>query len=393
VCQFSVQGHIHVSASVSLRQNQKSPGWWATSRGFSSPVAAWVFCRAAFLVIRSMKILWAAPALAKIKAITKPPEKHSSDCSRRLGAESLQNIQLTGRVCRLHAFQYIPTVFTLATRMPEFFHHRHQGWEQSMVYFVRRYPLQLALAFLLGLISSQVLAQAESRTYQLNNRPGDDVAVQIRELYQGSPVTVTARGQQLVVRGEPPLLEEIGRLVETLDVAPVQVRITVRSRTDSGGKRSGAGISASNGQAGISAERRVTSTGSAQERSVIMQDGQSAHITSGQVRTIPVAVRGGRNPAAFLQQVETRSGFLVSPQVISDQAVELSIVSFEEEPANLDGYETEAVVTIRRVEPGQWVTLGSTATRSTQERSGITYQVNSSRSENRSFEVRVDVLP
>ena len=262
-----------------------------------------------------------------------------------------------------------------------------------MVYFVRRYPLQLALAFLLGLISSQVLAQAESRTYQLNNRPGDDVAVQIRELYQGSPVTVTARGQQLVVRGEPPLLEEIGRLVETLDVAPVQVRITVRSRTDSGGKRPGAGISASNGQAGISAERRVTSTGSAQERSVIMQDGQSAHITSGQVRTIPVAVRGGRNPAAFLQQVETRSGFLVSPQVISDQAVELSIVSFEEEPANLNGYETEAVVTIRRVEPGQWVTLGSTATRSTQERSGITYQVNSSRSENRSFEVRVDVLP
>lgn len=262
-----------------------------------------------------------------------------------------------------------------------------------MVYFVRRYTLQLTLALMLGLTSGPALAQAESRAYQLNNRPGDDVAVQIRELYQGSPVTVTARGQQLVVRGEPDLLDEIGRLVETLDVAPVQVRITVRSRTDSGGKRSGAGISASNGQADISAERRVTSTGSAQERSLIMQDGQSAHITSGQVRTIPIAVRGGRNPAAFLQQIETRSGFLVSPQVISDQAVELSIVSFEEEPANLDGYETEAVVTIRRVEPGQWVTLGSTATRSTQERSGITYQVNSSRSENRSFEVRVDVLP
>lgn len=262
-----------------------------------------------------------------------------------------------------------------------------------MAVFVRRYPLQLFLVLLLGLFSSQSLAQAESRVYQLDNRPGDDVAVQIRELYQGSPVTVTARGQQLVVRGEPDLLDEIGRLVETLDVAPVQIRITVRSRTDSGGKRSGAGISASGGQAEISAERRVTSTGSAQERTLVMQDGQSAHITSGQIRTIPVAVRGGRNPAAFLQQVETRSGFLVSPQVISNQAVELSIVSFEEEPANLDGYETEAVVTIRRVEPGQWVSLGSTATRSTQERSGITYQVNSSRSENRSFEVRVDILP
>lgn len=262
-----------------------------------------------------------------------------------------------------------------------------------MVVFVRGYPLQLFLVLLLGLCSSQALAQAESRVYQLNSRPGDDVAVQIRELYQGSPVTVTARGQQLVVRGEPALLDEIGRLVETLDVAPVQVRITVRSRTDSGGKRSGAGISASNGRAELSAERRVTTTGSAQERTIVMQDGQSAHITSGQVRTIPVAIRGGRNPAAFLQQVETRSGFLVSPQVISDQAVELSIVSFEEEPANMDGYETEAVVTIRRVEPGQWVSLGSTTTHSSQERSGITYQVNSSRSDNRSFEVRVDILP
>ena len=262
-----------------------------------------------------------------------------------------------------------------------------------MAVFVRGYPLQLFLVLLLVLCSSQALAQADSRVYQLNNRPGDDVAVQIRELYQGSPVTVTARGQQLVVRGEPDLLDEIGRLVETLDVAPVQVRITVRSRTDSGGKRSGAGISASNGRAELSAERRVTTTGSAQERTIVMQDGQSAHITSGQVRTIPVAIRGGRNPAAFLQQVETRSGFLVSPQVISDQAVELSIVSFEEEPANMDGYETEAVVTIRRVEPGQWVSLGSTTTHSSQERSGITYQVNSSRSDNRSFEVRVDILP
>lgn len=262
-----------------------------------------------------------------------------------------------------------------------------------MAIFVRRHPMQLVLALLLAFLSSQVLAQAESRAYQLENRPGEDVAVQIRELYQDSPVTVTARGQQLVVRGEPALLDEIGRLVETLDVAPVQIRITVRSRTDSGGKRSGAGISASGGQAEISAERRVTTTGSAQERTLVMQDGQSAHITSGQIRTIPVAIRGGRNPAAFLQQVETRSGFLVSPQVISDQAVELSIVSFEEEPANLDGYETEAVVTIRRVEPGQWVSLGGTATRSSQERSGITYQVNSSRSENRTFEVRVDILP
>ena len=102
-----------------------------------------------------------------------------------------------------------------------------------------RYPLYLLLAALLGLCSGRAVAQTETRDYQLNNRSAEDVAAQVRQLYQGSSVAVTARGAQLVVRGEPELLDEIGRLVETLDVAPVQLRITVRSRTDTGGKRSG----------------------------------------------------------------------------------------------------------------------------------------------------------
>ena len=139
-------------------------------------------------------------------------------------------------------------------------------------------------------------------------------------------------------------------------------------------------------------ERKVTSTSSSQQRTLVVQDGHSAHISSGQVRTLPVAVRGGRNPAAILEQVETRSGFLVSPQVISDRAIELSIVSFEEDPAAMPGYETEAVVTIRRVEPGEWVALGSTDTSASTGRSGITYSVNSSQTESRRFEVKVDVL-
>jgi hypothetical protein len=68
-----------------------------------------------------MKILWAALALAKIKAISKPPRKHSSDRRYRFFTESLQNIQLTDRVCGLHAFQYIPPVFNLATPLSTLF--------------------------------------------------------------------------------------------------------------------------------------------------------------------------------------------------------------------------------------------------------------------------------
>jgi len=64
-------------------------------------------------------MLWAALTLAKVKAITKPPAKHSRDCHHRFLAESLQNIQLTERLCRLHAYQYTPRVFNLATRKPD----------------------------------------------------------------------------------------------------------------------------------------------------------------------------------------------------------------------------------------------------------------------------------
>ncbi|MBK1873078.1 MULTISPECIES: secretin N-terminal domain-containing protein [unclassified Marinobacter] len=254
------------------------------------------------------------------------------------------------------------------------------------------------LSFLLLFITALVLfsgagtAHAESRAYQLKNRPATDVASQVRELYQGEPISITTRGQQLVIRGEQQLLDEIATLIDTLDVAPAQLRITVRSTEDIGGKRSGAGVTSTRNEIGVTAEHRVTSTGGFRERSLVVMDGQSAHISSGQVRTLPFAVRGGRNPAAILTQVETRSGFVVSPQVISDRSVELNIVSFEADPAELKGYDTQAVVTIRRVEPGQWISLGSTSTESTSRQSGIAYSVNSSRSDNRSFEVKVDVI-
>lgn len=243
----------------------------------------------------------------------------------------------------------------------------------------------------LGSLSAH--AQTETRSYQLDARPAEEVAAQIRDLYADAPVTVTARGQQLLVRGEPRLLDEIGTLVESLDVAPVQLRITVRTREELRGDRSGTGVSAREGKVGVTVERKTVSSGSNQKRTLMIQDGQTAHITSGQVRTLPVAIRGGRNPAAVLQQVETRSGFLVSPQVISNQAVELNIVSFEEDPAQIQGYETEALMTIRRVEPGQWVSLGSIARSSTRSNNDIAYQVESSRSGNRSVEVKVEIVP
>ncbi|MDX1597184.1 MAG: secretin N-terminal domain-containing protein [Marinobacter sp.] len=251
----------------------------------------------------------------------------------------------------------------------------------------------IALWMFLFVMPLSALAAPEARTYQLNNRSSEQVAAQVRELYPDGQVAITARGQQMIVRGEPEVLDEIGSLVQTMDVAPVQMRITVRTRSNLDAKSGGGNITISNGQASANVERRVTTTRRNQERTLVVQDGQSAHIHSGQVRTVPIAIRGGRNPAAILGQIETRSGFLVSPQVISDRTIELNIVSFEEDPADdIPGYETEALMTIRRVEPGQWIELGSTRSRQTSNRSGITYQVGGDQRENQTVEVRVEMF-
>ncbi len=256
-----------------------------------------------------------------------------------------------------------------------------------------RHPITWLLLFTLTLAS---LAQAapEVRGYDLNNRPAADVANQLRELYPDDQLTITAQGQHMVVRAEPRVLDEIERLVATLDVAPIQMRVTVRTRGADNVQRQGGGVSISSEGASVSAEKRVTTTRQSTERSIVVQSGQSAHISSGQVRTVPVAIQGGRNPAVILQQVDIRSGFLVTPQVISDRQVQLNVMAFDNDPSeDIPGYQTEAVMTMRRVAPGEWVALGGSESRQEDSRRGITYQVGGDRQSNQSYQVKVELMP
>ena len=78
----------------------------------------------------------------------------------------------------------------------------------------------LSLLLILLLFSGAIAAAPEARTYQMAQRSAEGVAQQIRELYPDGQVSITARGQQMVVRGEPEVLDELGRLVVNMDVAP-----------------------------------------------------------------------------------------------------------------------------------------------------------------------------
>lgn len=250
----------------------------------------------------------------------------------------------------------------------------------------------LALTF-----TGPLMAATEARTYQLQERPASDVAGQLRELYPSDQAAISTHGQNLIIRADTVILDEIDQLIDTMDVAVAQLRISVRSGGTDNGVRRGGGVSVNSGNSSstvtITAESRTISTRSQREQSLVIQDGQSAHIHSGQVRMLPIALQGGFNPAVIYDQVPIRSGFVVSPRLISDHQVELNVMAFDNVAENdRPGYETEAVMTSRRVEPGTWVELGSSGSASSGSERGIVYEVGGDRYGNQSFQVRVDVL-
>lgn len=253
-------------------------------------------------------------------------------------------------------------------------------------------PRILILALLL--VSGAALAAPELETHTLKNRPASEVAEQLRQLYPGDAMTATARGQSLVIRAEPSVQQEIDTLLDTIDIAPRQLRVTVRSGASTDQQRSSGGVSISDGEVRVSADSNVTTTRRNRERTLVVQEGQYAHITSGQVRTLPVAIQGGRNPAAILDQVTVRSGFLVSARVISDQQVALTIYAFDNVESDQvpNGYETEALMTKRRTAPGDWVMLGQQQTTQSGSQTGIVRKTTGSDRDTSSVRVRVEVM-
>ncbi|MDV2078495.1 secretin [Marinobacter xestospongiae] len=253
--------------------------------------------------------------------------------------------------------------------------------------------LSRIVAFSLCLLGLVTAADAATRTHQLSNRPADDVAQQLKELYPRDQAAITSHGQQLIIRADDSILDEIDQLIDTMDVAVAQLRITIRSGGNDHRHGSGAGASARDNQITLNAGSRTISTERQREQSLVILDGQSAHINSGQVRALPVAIQGGRNPAVLYQQVPMRRGFVVTPRLISRQQVELSVMAFDDLPQDdQPGFETEAVMTSRRVAPGTWVELGSTETTRKHQQQGIVYQVGGDSRDQQRFEVRVDVL-
>lgn len=229
-------------------------------------------------------------------------------------------------------------------------------------------------AALLLVLAASASSEPEVHVFELENRTASSLVPQLQSLYKGDKIVFSPDGQSLMVRAEAEQLAEIDQLLRTLDVPARQLRISLRERQ---------------GQTERQGSRQYSTQDQAHQ-SLTLQDGQIASIRSGKIRRLPVAVRGGSDPVALLEEVDQTSGFLVQANVLSEQQVELQITAIRNDPVvGMPGHETAAVVTLRRVSPGEWVTLGEESR--TRESNGR--RVISTESTNtRRWQLRVELL-
>lgn len=238
----------------------------------------------------------------------------------------------------------------------------------------------------LSLVLVTVLAQAQPRVevFELQHRQAVDIVTQLQALYSNQSAIFSTDQQRLMVKAEPPIIQEIANLVSRLDVAAAQMRVTLRRQQQSQGKQKGV------------ISRTVSTRSGQSSQSVVIQDGETARIESGSIRRVTRAVQGGKTVALIAEDTPMTEGFLVQPRALGSNQVELRVVSFDNgTPRHRAGgsdREAAALVTVRRAMPGEWVPLGSTSDGHEAEHSGRVYSTRHASANNQSWSVKVEIL-
>lgn len=280
------------------------------------------------------------------------------------------------------------------------------------------------LLLLLVLSAAAQAADTELRTYALHNRSAQELIPVLRPMLDPRGA-ISGTGYTLIVRSTPDNLEEIGQLVEELDVAPTSLVISVRQgisrdELEQGGELSGriqgGGASVgvgSEGGAGDGADVELndgashgrvrvyrTERGSDEEvnQRVQVLEGQWARIQVGQ--QIPLPQRsvtqspGGISVQESIEYKDVSSGFEVRPRV-NDDRVTVDIRPYRNRPAATGGgvIESQQILTTVSGRLGQWLELGGVVEQSHGSRGGIVHSTrDAGHEENRTY-IKIEVAP
>ncbi|MBI4938492.1 MAG: hypothetical protein HY846_09840 [Nitrosomonadales bacterium] len=267
------------------------------------------------------------------------------------------------------------------------------------------------------------VAWAELEVIALRHRSAEDVLPIIRPLLDKDGVA-SGMNYQLVLRTSPRNLAEIRKLLESVDIAPRRLKITVIQNVDSEtarrltevsgsvevGRDARASVRSSREDAGLTvqaggdagtARARVLNTASSEEGSntqhILVLEGGRALVNTGQ--SLPVIQRQvvrspwGTRVEESTQYRDAGSGFAVLPRV-SGNRVTLEISAQNDAPAAGDAsppaIRTQQVVTTVSGRLGEWLELGEVSRQVTGGGATLSARSSSSVQERRSVLLKVE---
>ena len=244
-----------------------------------------------------------------------------------------------------------------------------------MTNYTVRVFLMLSLALISVLASAPVLAETEFKIISLQHRFASDLLPTITPMV-GLDGTATGMNNQLILRAQPERMREIETLIEKLDAARVNRRITVSNSLQqnsqssnieaSGTVRSG-NVTISNTKrrqingGNIVIERNTSTMRQTGNQFINVLDGERAFISSGQI--VPFTQEWVSITRRYVQIEhitdwrEVTTGFAVRPRTIGNQ-VELEItprISSMNQQGFIDFNELGTVVSLSL---GEWLDIG-----------------------------------
>jgi len=272
-------------------------------------------------------------------------------------------------------------------------------------------------AVALCLLSSVSLA-SEARIVQLKHRTANDVIPLIRPLL-GPDDALTGLDYRLILRTSDANWKQIERVLEQVDVARRQLRITVvqgvaeerdnQSQSVQGqvrlgtsgqirlpsGKSSGDGLEIQKDQLHYSTQSRTSTSNNAHTQTVLTQDGQRTFIRIGQsVPHVQKILSLGRRPHVYTEGVtyqDVTTGFDVLPRVRGNRVlVEITprVSSLRNPATGLADFQ-EFSTTVE-TQFGEWLDLGSILQNQNEAHRAILESASSTSNERRTVRIRID---
>ncbi|MDD2915587.1 MAG: hypothetical protein PHP70_09735 [Gallionella sp.] len=279
-----------------------------------------------------------------------------------------------------------------------------------------------ALAVLVLLLCS-VPALAELEVIALKHRSAEEVLPVIRPLLDKGDAA-SGMNYQLILRTSPHILAQIKEILESLDVAPRSLKITVMQNVDS---ETVARLTEVSGSVGVSREVRVSVPGSANNgglnaelgqgrdrlgakvistrsledarntQQLRVLEGNRALVRSGQSVAVPqrqvIQNQWGTRVIDSTQYQEVNSGFYVLPRINGARVtLEISAQNDSLAPGGGDQptlrvQQTSSTVSGRL---GEWLEVGGLGQRKNNDDSGITTRSASRTNEQRSVLIKVE---